>query len=107
MECKICFVEFDLRDREPLVLPCAHSFCKSCVNSLPRKQCPTCREHFRTPQKNFVVLEIIQSLAADRVANEPDRSSAVEELPARDVKRCRCGSTDHFRTTHSSCPLNR
>jgi hypothetical protein len=66
MDCGVCFHEFDVADHEPLVLPCGHSFCKSCVEGLPTKHCPNCRKQFNTTQKNFVVLDIIQSRVADR-----------------------------------------
>ena len=112
MDCGVCFEKYDTANREPFVLLCGHSLCKSCVRILPENNCPQCRQPFAdgSPRQNFALLDVLRSFAADGIpaAGAPNRNPAEEEPPAaRGVKRCRCGSTDHFRTNHSSCRLNR
>ena len=43
--CLICDEVFDEVNRRPLVLPCSHSFCKSCLQEVQKiqKACPVCR----------------------------------------------------------------
>ncbi|XP_062605127.1 E3 ubiquitin-protein ligase TRIM56-like [Saccostrea cucullata] len=48
--CPICFETY----KDPKVLPCLHSFCKTCINTFISKQntkrkhtCPVCRENFQ------------------------------------------------------------
>ena len=44
--CGICEEVYDEFDRKPLVLPCTHSFCKSCLQQMQiinQKLCPVCR----------------------------------------------------------------
>jgi hypothetical protein len=52
LHCIICFEEFDIRDRPPVVLPCGHTFvCLVCAKRLRR--CMECREPlFWTPPAN-------------------------------------------------------
>ena len=42
IECQICFEEFDLLNKKPLVLDCGHTLCSQCLaQSLKgRKKCP-------------------------------------------------------------------
>jgi hypothetical protein len=49
LHCVICFEEFDLRERPPVVLPCGHTYvCMVCAKRL--KRCMECREPlFWTP----------------------------------------------------------
>lgn len=50
--CIICFDEFNLKDRLPMVLPCGHTFvCGPCSKRL--KKCMECREplYFTVPKK--------------------------------------------------------
>ncbi|XP_069162988.1 tripartite motif-containing protein 5 isoform X3 [Procambarus clarkii] len=49
--CVVCNKVYEKGPREPLVLPCGHTFCRSCLNhydSCTRTQfyCPTCRTDF-------------------------------------------------------------
>ena len=44
--CNICSEGYDEAERKPLVLPCSHTFCKSCllqVQATDMKVCPVCR----------------------------------------------------------------
>ena len=44
--CCVCSQGYDDSDKKPLVLPCSHTFCKSCllqVQATNRKVCPVCR----------------------------------------------------------------
>ena len=36
-----------------------------------------------------------------------DASSSSDPIPPPNVKTCRCGGTDHSRTNHKNCPLNK
>ena len=44
--CCICEEEYNLEEKKPLLLPCSHSFCKSCLQQMKTKNnnlCPFCR----------------------------------------------------------------
>eukprot|EP00933_Yihiella_yeosuensis_P037383 TRINITY_DN31298_c0_g1_i1.p1 TRINITY_DN31298_c0_g1~~TRINITY_DN31298_c0_g1_i1.p1 ORF type:complete len:824 (-),score=168.37 TRINITY_DN31298_c0_g1_i1:227-2698(-) len=46
MECSICLLRYSVSDREPQVLNCGHTFCKTCVGQLGVSgsvRCPNCR----------------------------------------------------------------
>lgn len=46
-ECAICQSMYDSENNKPLMLPCGHSFCKTCLDLMVQKRlqkvCPTCR----------------------------------------------------------------
>jgi hypothetical protein len=44
-ECVVCFERVN-----PLLLPCGHTTCYSCVSSLKKRQCPMCRAIFLDTQ---------------------------------------------------------
>lgn len=65
--CEICLEEFGaLLEREPLLLPCAHTFCRSCLTTIAEKcearyiPCPKCRRRANNDinelQKNFMLI---------------------------------------------------
>lgn len=40
MNCGVCLEPFDETLRRPKSLPCGHSYCLACLQSLQRKECP-------------------------------------------------------------------
>ncbi|XP_071516934.1 tripartite motif-containing protein 10-like isoform X2 [Panulirus ornatus] len=47
--CMICSEVYQAKTREPLVLPCGHTFCRSCLTNIYDTRyftCPSCRENF-------------------------------------------------------------
>ena len=54
-----------------LVIPCAHSFCYSCVNQ--EKYCPTCRVNIMSVQKNVALHEIIKQYEKQKQAKLEER----------------------------------
>ncbi|XP_026292706.2 uncharacterized protein LOC113217070 isoform X2 [Frankliniella occidentalis] len=46
LQCDICFLQFDLDNHRPKVLPCGHTICKQCVeNPALGRKCPVCRKN--------------------------------------------------------------
>ncbi|XP_071512780.1 uncharacterized protein [Panulirus ornatus] len=64
--CWVCAEEYWTGVREPLMLPCGHTFCRQCISSLiqaRRVECPVCRRKYPSLSvnnlpKNFAVLNI-------------------------------------------------
>ena len=71
LECPVCMDIF----RDPRILPCAHTICKGCLESLIQNssiECPVCRaKHAIPPNKadgfprNLVVAGMIDSLCGE------------------------------------------
>ncbi|CAK4071299.1 unnamed protein product [Aphanomyces euteiches] len=40
--CSICLE----KDVNRVLIPCGHIFCNTCIEQLPRKKCPVCRQDF-------------------------------------------------------------
>ncbi|MEW5300507.1 MAG: hypothetical protein WDW36_003436 [Sanguina aurantia] len=47
-ECPVCLDPFECEvpSRQPLALPCGHTFCRSCLVKVHPQRCPTCRCEF-------------------------------------------------------------
>jgi len=45
IECIICF-----ENNNSILLPCGHTVCFACIQSLSKKSCPMCRSKFTKPQ---------------------------------------------------------
>ena len=79
LDCKICFRIYN-EVKKPIMLPCGHTFCSSCVQALSPEEgfCPTCRKDIKTEFQqlpvNFAFLEL--ALAIGKNINS---SSASEE----------------------------
>lgn len=77
MECPICFFRYSQPSRPPLILPCAHTFCKQCVKYLlihgeGHLSCPTCRVGVSAKQvhPNFALQEVLEAMEkAEQRAN--------------------------------------
>ena len=48
--CQICREKYNDDDRVQCVLHCRHSACENCLNTLPAKNCPSCRNPFTDDQ---------------------------------------------------------
>lgn len=64
LTCSVCRGLF----RDPLVLPCTHSFCRECLQKSTRfsgEQCPLCREKFTAGQEipNRALSQVCQTFA--------------------------------------------
>ena len=82
IECPICYDEIE-KDRIVYLKKCKHKFCSSCIKIyIGRKShkvpCPYCRIPFNK-----------------------------KDIQCPKIQRCRCGSLNHKKTNHSSCPLNK
>ena len=56
--CAVCREAF----YKPVVLLCQHTFCKACVEKLPRKKCPTCNLCFSVPKEHNRILHDIAKI---------------------------------------------
>ncbi|XP_068249145.1 uncharacterized protein [Palaemon carinicauda] len=59
VECGICAEKFKEAYVIPLILPCSHSFCASCLEELIRRNekcCPICRKHFEAQSTNDLII---------------------------------------------------
>ena len=55
--CKICSELYDEEARQSVKLKCPHILCRSCVDALPERKCPFCRQKFFENQVKRVILE--------------------------------------------------
>lgn len=83
LECPICLEGFDNSQHKPMILPCSHSFCNSCVIALsckPNAMCPNCTTHFQLENihPNFIVNSIVEQV--NKVANKTKKTRVFEEL---------------------------
>jgi hypothetical protein len=93
LECPICFNLFD----NPHVLPCQHTYCKACINTLFDKtaktlDCPICRVKHNLPKgvdsltANFTIKRLIElesmEAAQEAAAVESRQKSAKDEAVA-------------------------
>ena len=55
LTCVVCLDRF----KEPKILPCGHTFCKSCLEGFPLKRqkltCPQCRTEHAVPEGGFLI----------------------------------------------------
>ena len=33
LDCKLCFLKYNSKDKEPLILSCGHTHCKTCLSN--------------------------------------------------------------------------
>ncbi|XP_050698538.1 uncharacterized protein LOC126986429 [Eriocheir sinensis] len=105
-QCKICDYRFCAEERQPLSLPCGHTFCSSCVrrflNSGRSLKCPTCRRTHTLAEGaafpvNYAILEDISATSTPDETPDPSLPSDSVTLIIRDL-------TDH--TFRLKVPLN-
>mmetsp|Transcript_4379 Transcript_4379/g.4089 ORF Transcript_4379/g.4089 Transcript_4379/m.4089 type:complete len:176 (-) Transcript_4379:70-597(-) len=68
MDCPICYISYDAKDHTPKLLPCAHTFCQTCLNSLKERSekisCALCKKEWVMKSKrfrtNFALLGMIE-----------------------------------------------
>jgi len=72
LECQICFEEYNIYDKKPLVMDCGHSVCESCLNCIlsqrntNTKKCPFDNKELHRPINqnpvNWAYIDIITSI---------------------------------------------
>ena len=90
VSCSVCMEHYDNNTHVPQILPCQHTFCKDCLDSLvswdrlhAEVPCPVCRREHRVPSTGFTtnraVLDMVDSLKKNTrssvlaCADHPDR----------------------------------
>jgi hypothetical protein len=64
MNCKICFENFNHKERIPITLMlCGHSVCLDCLAELKQQiyQCPLCRAEIISEKPNYAFLEFLET----------------------------------------------
>ena len=84
-ECSICTKVF----KEPVCLPCAHTFCLGCVKAYGRglksnskAQCPICRKKFAVPSGGWKALPCSYIVKKQLSTTEPGRAT-VKNTPVK------------------------
>lgn len=82
-ECDICCERYDESGAHvPLVLPCGHTLCKQCVESLRARSCPTCKSPLTNSESaTAVMLPRNNWLIRCLVASQSQSSSQVQVAP--------------------------
>lgn len=60
LSCSLCLELF----KEPVILPCGHNFCKSCLEAIWNKKgvfCPEC--HVNVPERKFIINQALEKMA--------------------------------------------
>ncbi|XP_029106356.1 nuclear factor 7, brain-like [Scleropages formosus] len=85
--CSVCCEIF----KDPVILPCSHSFCRSCVQQYwdqkSSRECPVCRRRssMENPPVNLVLQNIIESYFKQK-----SQSEAVEKTESPEKSESRC-----------------
>ncbi|XP_041639549.1 zinc-binding protein A33-like [Cheilinus undulatus] len=92
LTCAICQDIF----KDPVVLPCSHSFCKDCLQSWWRKkqkqQCPVCKQiTMRDPPSNLA----LKNLCDDYILERNQRAAESKDLCSLHPERLRLFCLDH------------
>lgn len=86
-DCDICCEKYDESGSHvPLVLPCGHTLCKQCVESLRTRSCPTCKSSLTTsPSATTVMLPRNNWLIRCLVASQPSPQLAPKSASKKRV----------------------
>ncbi|KAE8744665.1 hypothetical protein FOCC_FOCC008668 [Frankliniella occidentalis] len=85
-QCSLCFEQFDMQDRRPKLMDCAHTYCLDCLTrhvktSGGAKTCPKCRQPFTEApfflKDNYQICESLDELALVAAS-----STSVENPPS-------------------------
>ncbi|XP_071254985.1 zinc-binding protein A33-like [Salvelinus alpinus] len=82
LSCPVCCEIF----RDPVLLPCSHSFCKTCLqcywNTSALRQCPVCRRRAskRTPPSNLALKNLCEALQQGRIQSSAEGNSVLCSL---------------------------
>ena len=77
LSCGVCFERYDGATHLPKILPCQHTFCNSCIDSLiddsnvlDAFECPVCRGQVCSDEvrTNLVVIDIVEAVVAKEKA---------------------------------------
>ncbi|XP_032400710.1 E3 ubiquitin-protein ligase TRIM47 [Etheostoma spectabile] len=103
--CSVCLEQL----REPVTIPCGHSYCKGCIEGCWEHKekkgevsCPQCRETFSTRpvlQRNTMLAELVEQLKSSLQQASPPAAEACAG-PA-DVACDFCSGTGPFKATMS------
>ncbi|XP_064110980.1 tripartite motif-containing protein 72-like isoform X2 [Macrobrachium nipponense] len=108
--CAVCSEEYSSGKRDPLILQCGHTFCRSCIGNIKDSKkhfCPTCRDaiaedtYERLPM-NFSIL----SLSDNMPQFKPKTCSSHGKLLDLWCSQCQvvvcglCVASDHRQETH-------
>lgn len=78
-DCDICYEQFDeTGSHVPLVLPCGHTLCRQCVESLKTHVCPTCKWPLNNGEGDTVTLPRNNWLIRCLVARQSPSSSQTQ-----------------------------
>ena len=94
MECDICQLKWSTENIIPLILPCGHTFCQSClILNLPSSnkpfQCPTCKKELNSLKtkddilnlkKNSALLSLIDKVQTYKTNNISNISMSSQNL---------------------------
>ena len=111
LSCGVCFERYNGASRLPKILPCQHTFCVACVDSLAIDsddgfECPVCRNKTSTEdvRTNLAVRDIVEELDVQQSTSLLSRASRVlahvyRLLPA--IVYCVCERTADRHTPKS------
>ena len=75
--CSICFESYNLGRKKPLLLPCEHTFCASCITRF-KDECPSCQREFTSSdlQKNYALCYVLEELGTNPIETPTNRPAS-------------------------------
>ncbi|XP_078699887.1 uncharacterized protein LOC144926747 [Branchiostoma floridae x Branchiostoma belcheri] len=107
LECTICLEPY----KDPKILPCLHTFCKTCLEKFVAKQgeakdrfpCPTCRIETVLPEggvaglkNNFFVLSLRDTVDAHKSVASVEDDKVSCDVCEEEVATCGCAVCEEF-----------
>ncbi len=93
LECPMCLELYDTSSRWPKLLPCQHTFCRTCLTQLDKQgsvACPQCRQQHKSPAggaqqlpNNFTMLALLDVHNKSGPSPPASVSSSSESIPVR------------------------